>query len=421
MQDSDFDPAPVTAAEACAWAAYARYALLCIAALLAAVLAPDFQVTPSRGTMNAPNPSESTALVAASNGSFDLAQVDAASLMLGPMWDRIQAVGKMMARGAVTIPKHLQGNEADCCAVALQAFGWHMNPFAVAQKTHITKGGALGYEAQLVNAVIQASGALEGDPDYEYLGDWSKVLGKVKEMKSDNGGKYYVATYTQADEEGLGVVVKARLRGEAHPRELTVMMSQAWPRFSTQWATDPKQQISYLAMRKFVRLHKPGVLLGIYTNDEMEPAAGGEKFMGPADVVHPPAPPAASPAQPATYSDEGFKKNLPAWTALIVSGKKTADQVIATIETKAPLTEAQKTEIRKAKPAKPPQPAPAANDQAEDVTPKVTYAQVADAINAAQDHDQLKAAQELIASVGDEGQRAELTGVAERRAAELPF
>jgi len=39
MEDSDFDPAPVTAADACAWAAYAWYFLLCIAAPLTAVLA----------------------------------------------------------------------------------------------------------------------------------------------------------------------------------------------------------------------------------------------------------------------------------------------------------------------------------------------------------------------------------------------
>ena len=36
-----------------------------------------------------------------------------------------------------------------------------MNPFAVAQKTHVVNG-SLGYEAQLVNAVVQASGAIDG-------------------------------------------------------------------------------------------------------------------------------------------------------------------------------------------------------------------------------------------------------------------
>jgi hypothetical protein len=374
--------------------------------------------------MNAPNTSESTALAAAAP-QFNLAQVDAASLMLGPMWDRIQAVGKMMARGAVTIPKHLQGNEADCCAVALQAFGWGMNPFAVAQKTHVTKGGALGYEAQLVNAVVQASGTLDGDPDYEYLGDWSKVLGKVKEMKSDNGGKYYVATYTPADEEGLGVVVKARLRGESKLRELTVMMSQAWPRFSTQWATDPKQQISYLAMRKFVRLHKPGVLLGIYTNDELEPAAGAEKFMGPADVVPPTSAPAAGPAPaPAagaglpTMTEDDLAKREAKVREFYSKGKSAAD-IIAFYGQKFVLPEALQKRIRDMAAA------PAGAGQVTDVqpkddgAPKVAYPEVASKIERATTTEQIDEAETLIPAIQDEEHRKELTAKAEARRTEL--
>jgi hypothetical protein len=47
------------------------------------------------------------------------------------------------------------------------------------------------------------------------------------------------------------------------------MMSQCYPRFSTQWATDPKMQISYVAVRKWARQNTPGVILGVYTEDEM--------------------------------------------------------------------------------------------------------------------------------------------------------
>lgn len=279
---------------------------------------------------------ENTAL--AITGQHEITRLDAASMILGPAWDRIQAFGKMMARGGITVPRHLHGNEADCAAVTMQALTWGMNPFAVAQKTHVTQGGALGYESQLVNAVIQNSGELEGDPQYEHFGDWTKVLGKVEERKSDKGGKYYVATYTKADEAGLGVIVRATLRGESKPRELELLMSQAYPRFSTQWATDPKQQICYLALRKFVRLHKPGVLLGVYTDDEL-PAPSGEKFMGPAEVVAPPAP-------PAHYPEDAFEKNVDAWAKSIASGKMTEERLVAMVSSKGALTEEQRAELR---------------------------------------------------------------------------
>lgn len=371
----------------------------------------------------------SNAVTLQAQPQYDLAQLDAASLILGPSWDRIQAFGKMMARGQVTVPRHLAGNEADCAAIAMQAIGWRMNPYAVAQKTHITQGGTLGYEAQLVNAVIQASGALDGDPDYEYLGDWDKVLGKVEERKSDKGGKYYVATYTRDDERGLGVIVKAKLRGEAKTRELTVMMSQAWPRFSTQWATDPKQQISYLAMRKFVRLHKPGVILGVYTNDELDPGGPTERFMGPADVVG--APPAPPPPAPATYDQAEFDKNLAKWEETIRSGRKTADFYIHFAESRGkPYTDEQKAKLRVVKVEKSaeatdvtPKPAPAAApataaQQSPDAA--LAYAEIADRIVKAQSIADLDDLAEHIGAIADEQQRAELVSKVSAREQELP-
>jgi hypothetical protein len=146
-----------------------------------------------------------------------------------------------------------------------------MDPFAVAQKTYPSPNGLLSYESQLISAVVTSRAPVIGHPEYEHIGDWSKILGKVEEKKSDNGkGKYYIAAWKKEDEDGLGVIVRLRLRGEEKPRELTIMMSQAYPRFSTQWATDPQQQICYLAIRKWARRYTPEAILGIYDRDEME-------------------------------------------------------------------------------------------------------------------------------------------------------
>lgn len=214
-----------------------------------------------------------------SNNSLDMV-LDLATIQA------INMIAETMAGGKVAIPTHLQGKKADCFAVAMQAFQWRMNPFAVAQKTHISQGGQLGYEAQLINAVVCNLAPITARPDYEFLGDWSKVLGKVEERKSEkSGGKYYVATYTKKDEEGLGVIIRATLRGESTPREVTMMMSQAYPRFSTQWATDPQQQICYLAIRKWARRYTPDVLLGVYTPDELNVERPESIDMGRAEEV----------------------------------------------------------------------------------------------------------------------------------------
>lgn len=184
--------------------------------------------------------------------------------------DKMMAAAKLMASAKVTIPAHLRNSDGDCMAVIMQAAQWKMNPFAVAQKTHLSQGGQLGYEAQLINAVVVSCGAIKGQPEFEFVGKWDKILGKVEERKSDKGGKYYVATYSKADEEGLGVICRATLRGEQTPREITVMLTQCYPRFSTQWATDPQQQITYVAVRKFARRYAPGAILGVYEVEELD-------------------------------------------------------------------------------------------------------------------------------------------------------
>jgi hypothetical protein len=114
----------------------------------------------------------------------------------------VQALGQLnrfaelMAQAAVTVPEH-RGKPADCMAIVMQAMQWGMNPYAVAQKTHLVNG-VLGYEAQLVNAVISSSSAIVGRFHYEYGGDWERIAGQ-------KDGR---------DESGLFIRVGAVLRGE---------------------------------------------------------------------------------------------------------------------------------------------------------------------------------------------------------------
>ncbi|BDH45718.1 enterohemolysin [Salmonella enterica subsp. enterica serovar Choleraesuis] len=181
----------------------------------------------------------------------------------------ISTFANLMAQGAATVPKHLQGNPADCMAVAMQAAQWQMNPFAVAQKTHLING-VLGYEAQLVNAVISRSGALATRFEYEWYGPWEKVVGRFNVRKNKDGKEYRVPGWTLADETGIGIIIKARLKGEDSPRELDLLLAQARVRNSTLWADDPRQQLAYLAVKRWSRLYCPDVILGVYTPDELD-------------------------------------------------------------------------------------------------------------------------------------------------------
>jgi len=135
------------------------------------------------------------------------------------------------------------------------------------------------------------------------------------------------------------------------------------------------------------------------------------------------------PQGPATWPDDAFAKQLPRFRKAIESGKK-ADEIIAWAETKGALTETQKAAIRA-----PMQPAAATSASdinphtggptlaaatSEAATQKVTYAQVASRIHAAETQGQLDAAASHIPDIADEAQRAELEALVAGRADELP-
>ena len=180
---------------------------------------------------------------------------------------KLQAFAEVMAQGKATVPAHLSGKPADCLAIALQAAQWGMNPYAVAQKTHLVNG-TLGYEAQLVNAVITSSTAVQGRFKYEYGGDWEK---------------FKPGAANASNERGLSVRVGAVLRGET---EITwgepLYMEYVTTRNSPLWKTAPKQQLAYLAVKYWARLYCPDVILGVYTPDEFEPAQRSERDVTPA-------------------------------------------------------------------------------------------------------------------------------------------
>lgn len=205
---------------------------------------------------------------------------------------QLQAVAGLMAQATVTVPEHLRGNTADCMAIIMQAMQWGMNPYAVAQKTHLVNG-VLGYEAQLVNAVISSSNAIVGRFHYEYEGDWSKCASSREEIvqKPARGGGTYdkkemVRGWTSADEQGLSVRVGAIIRGES---EITwgepVFLSSVITRNSPLWISNPKQQIAYLALKYWARLYCPAVVLGVYTPDEVEQRTEKEINPAPAQRV----------------------------------------------------------------------------------------------------------------------------------------
>lgn len=258
----------------------------------------------------------------------------------GDSLDKMMRLADVMATGRATLPKHFNGNSADCLAVVMQAMQWKMNPFAVAQKTHLVNG-VLGYEAQLVNAVITTCAPVVDRLHYEWYGDWDKVIGKFV-IKTGDKGEYRQPGWKLADEEGLGVKVWATFRGEDEPRVLELLLAQARTRNSTLWADDPRQQLAYLATKRWSRLYCPDVILGVYSPDELEESSPRFRDVSPQREE--------SGTELPAYDDEKFKTMLPKWQEGIDTGKTDAESLIAFLESKYTLSAEQLERINKMAP-----------------------------------------------------------------------
>lgn len=215
-------------------------------------------------------------------------------LMMNPeSMDRVIRMAEMMAGGKSTVPAHLQKNPADCMAVVLQAMQWGMLPHIVAQKTHLVNG-TLGYEAQLVNAVVQESGCITGRFHYEYRGNSPTMECRV------------------------GAII----RGE---REITwgewLNEAKVTTKNSPLWKTNPRQQMGYLQVKNWARLYAPGAILGVYTPDEFD--APQPRNMGTVQEVTQPEPlPARLLESAQSAAEEGVASYSEFWKAASAETRK---------------------------------------------------------------------------------------------------
>ena len=233
------------------------------------------------------------------------------SLILdGDSLDKMMKLADMMAQAVVQVPDHLRGKPSDCLAIIMQAMQWKMNPYAVAQKTHIVSG-KLGYEAQLVNAVVQNSGAIEGSFEYEFKGEGNALSCRVGAVRRGQKSITWNEWYSIS--------------------EVKVMNSPLWK-------TNPKQQLGYLQLKNWARLYAPGAILGVYTREELEDY---EEEIRERDITP------QTKDDLDSYPQDEFDKNLPTWEKYLNAGKLTVKDLKVKAETKGRFTTAQLAELNK--------------------------------------------------------------------------
>lgn len=225
--------------------------------------------------------------------------------------------------------------------------------------------------------------------------------------------------YVVESDDGQTAVCKVKRRGEPEQvRQFSMEDAKSAGLVGKQgpWTQYPKRMRQMRARAFALRDVFPDVLRGLPVAEEVMDTPV-ERHMGPAEVVV-----GQSADERQFYKADDFERNFPAWSKAIVAGKKTAADVIRTVETKAWLTDAQKARVLSVKSGG----GADTTDQAvvTDVQPKeavTTYAEVAGRIASAQSHDDLDAMDGHIGAVPNAQHREELVAMLAQRRDELPF
>lgn len=179
--------------------------------------------------------------------------VDAVPILDSARFEHMQRIANVLARSSM-IPETLRtvgtkDNKTDlpfeqvlsnCFLVVNQAARWGMDPFAVISCCSVVHG-RLAYEGKLVAAVLEAKLGVH-------------LTYKWDDKPNDFAGIVVSGTLPDGRTETVeGTVGQWKTTGPGSP-----------------WAKQPKLQLAYRGAREWARLYAPGVMLGVYGEDEME-------------------------------------------------------------------------------------------------------------------------------------------------------
>lgn len=153
---------------------------------------------------------------------------------------------KMMSVSQQAVPPHCRNQPGVCFAITIQAIEWRMSPFSAANKSYVVND-RVGYESQLIHAVIEQRAPITSRLRHSFSGS-----GPTRRCK-----------------------VWATPRGETEPVAYESPEFQViTPKNSPLWKSKPDLQLYYNTSRDWARMYFPDVILGVYSDDELEDAIG---------------------------------------------------------------------------------------------------------------------------------------------------
>ena len=172
-------------------------------------------------------------------------------------YGQVMEFSKAMSTCRAGIPAWLRGSVGDCLMICTRALRWGMDPFFVAEKSYVMQNRQsgevrVGYESQLIHAVIEALAPIKGRLRHRFEGDGDDTVCVVwATFKGEDAPHEYTSVSLGKRIKDIGRNDKGNFRG------------------SPNWLSKPRVQLFYDASRDWARINCPDVLAGVYTRDEL--------------------------------------------------------------------------------------------------------------------------------------------------------
>ncbi|MGB1951683.1 MAG: recombinase RecT [Marinobacter sp.] len=220
-------------------------------------------------------------------------------------------MAEMLAQSQM-VPKHYQGKPQDTLVAMMMGSELGLNPIQALQNVAVINGKPSIYGDAMM-ALVQNHPQFGGvDESFD-----DATMTATCTVWRKHGNKH-TQTFSRKDAEEAG------LWGKQGP-----------------WKQYPKRMLTFRARGFALRNQFADALAGLITREEAEDMP--ERDMGAAQRHEQPQ----QPARPALehYAADSFKQNFPKWQAIVESGKKSAGDIVAMLESKAVLSAEQREQI----------------------------------------------------------------------------
>lgn len=251
------------------------------------------------------------------------------------------------------------------CMIALDmAQRMNANPLQVMQNLNIIEGKP-SWSSQFIIAAINASGKFSPLRfDLEWLGEMDATYSTFEWENRKKVEKKHKVRITNARCVAWAIEKATGERLESAPVTIEMAVNEGWyGKNGSKWRSMPDLMLRYRSAAFFGRIYAPELLMGLPTTEEVQ-----DVFVQDADgnVVHAgrqAVPKSAGTInttgdvrqEPDSYPAADFDKGLPGWAKVVANGRKSMADLVATLESKASLTDEQKQRLQAAVAALAPQ------------------------------------------------------------------